>query len=88
MFLIKKSCPRLVSFKDNLREKAQSNKTPTLTKSTNMGIWVAGISNQLFIRGYLAENKFKKLGLATGKTLFFVIGPFYIHRSICLNIGS
>ena len=53
-----------------------------------MGIWVAGISNQLFIRGYLAENKLKKLGLATGKTLFFVIGPFYIHRSICLNIGS
>ena len=88
MFLIKKSCPRLVSFKDNLRGKAQSNKIPTLTKSTNMGIWVAGISNQPFIRGYLAENKFKKIGLVTGKTLFFVIGLFYIHRSICINVGS
>ena len=28
-----------------------SNKTPPLTKSTNMGILVVGISNQLFIRG-------------------------------------
>ena len=53
-----------------------------------MGIWVAGISNQPFIRGYLAENKFKKIGLVTGKTLFFVIGLFYIHRSICINVGS
>ena len=33
-----------------LREKAPSNKIPALTKSMNMGIWVVGISNQLFIR--------------------------------------
>ena len=33
------------------REKAPSNKAPTLLKSVNMGIWVVGISNQLFIRG-------------------------------------
>ena len=33
------------------RENAPSNKTPALTKSTNMDIWVVGISNQLFIRG-------------------------------------
>ena len=32
-------------------EKAPSNKTPRLTKSTNMGIWVIGTSNQLFLRG-------------------------------------
>ena len=37
--------------KDTHREKAPSNKTPALTKSTNMGIWVVGTSNQLFIRG-------------------------------------
>ena len=38
-------------FKDTHKEKAPSNKTPALTKSTNMGIWVVGITNQLFIRG-------------------------------------
>ena len=32
-------------------EKAPLNKTAELTKSTNMGIWVVGTSNQLFIRG-------------------------------------
>ena len=37
--------------KDTHREKALSNKTPALTKITNMGIWVAGTTNQLFIRG-------------------------------------
>ena len=36
-------------FKDTHRENAPSNKTPLLTKSTNMGIWVVGTSNQLFI---------------------------------------
>ena len=40
-----------ISWKDTYREKAPSNKTPALTKSTNMGIWVVGTSNQLFIRG-------------------------------------
>ena len=37
--------------KDTHREKAPSNKTPALTKSTNMGIWVVGTTNQLFITG-------------------------------------
>ena len=32
------------------QEETPSNKTPALTKSTNMGIWVDGTSNQ-FIRG-------------------------------------
>ena len=31
------------------REKAPSSKTPALTKSSNMGIWVVGISNKLYI---------------------------------------
>ena len=31
--------------------KARSNKTSAFLKSTNMGIWVVGSSNQLFIRG-------------------------------------
>ena len=35
--------------KDTHRKKAPSNKTPALTKSRNLGIWVAGASNQVFI---------------------------------------
>ena len=41
-------------------EKALPNKTTALTKSTNMGIWVVGTSNQLFIRGFLTKIKFLK----------------------------
>ena len=45
-------------FKDTHREKALSNKTPALTKSTNMDIWVVSKTNQLFIRGSLIETIF------------------------------
>ena len=31
------------------REKAPSNKTSTLRKTTNMGVWAVGTLNQLFI---------------------------------------
>ena len=37
--------------KDTHEEKAPSNKTSALTKSTNMGIWVVGTSHQLYLRG-------------------------------------
>ena len=47
-------------FKDTHREKAASNKTPALTKSTNMGIWVVGTSNQPFIKDFKTETKFSK----------------------------
>ena len=33
------------------KKEGPSNKTPALTKTTNTGIWFAGTSNQLFIRG-------------------------------------
>ena len=36
---------------DSHRENAQSNKTPALIKSTNIGVWDVGTLNQLFIRG-------------------------------------
>ena len=39
------------NFKDNDREKVSSNKTPVLTRSTIMGIWVVDTSSQLFKRG-------------------------------------
>ena len=37
--------------KDTHREKAPSNTTPALRKSTNMGVWVVCTLNQLLIRG-------------------------------------
>ena len=40
----------LWSLKDTHREKALSNETPALTKSTNMSIGLIGTTNQLFIR--------------------------------------
>ena len=40
----------LWSLKDTHREKALSNETPALTKSTDMVIWVVGTTNQLCIR--------------------------------------
>ena len=40
-----------IGFWDNHGEKAPSNKTPGLTKSTNISIWVVGTSNQFSIRG-------------------------------------
>ena len=36
---------------DTHREKESSNKTSALIKSSNMGIWVVGRTNQLFVRG-------------------------------------
>ena len=47
---LRNACEKIV-LKDTHREKAPSNKAPALTKSTNMGIWVVGTRNQLFIRG-------------------------------------
>ena len=38
---------KTVVLKDTHREKAPPNKTPTLSKSTNMGFWVVGTTNQL-----------------------------------------
>ena len=46
--------------KDTHREKVPSNKSPALTKSTNMGICVVGTSNQLSVRGSWTEIKISK----------------------------
>ena len=47
------SLPRLdlTFLKDTHREKAPSNISPALRKSTNMGVWAVGTLNQLFISG-------------------------------------
>ena len=42
---------KIIVLTDTHREKAPPNKTPALTKSTNMGIWVVGTTNQLFKGG-------------------------------------
>ena len=34
-----------------VKENETSNETPALTKSRNMGIWVVGTTNRVFIRG-------------------------------------
>ena len=47
-------------FKDTIREKQPSNKTPELMKSINIAIWLVGTPNQLFIRGSSTETKFWK----------------------------
>ena len=57
------------------REKAPSNKTPALTKSTNLGISAFDTLNH------------QRSKVVTSKTPSFVIGSFCSHHSICLNIG-
>ena len=51
----------------------------------------SGTLNQLFIKGSYTQtlnlNFQKKLSKVSGKSLFFVIGPFCTPHSICLNIG-
>ena len=44
--------------KDTHWEKAPSNETPALTKSTNMGIWVVGTTNQLFLISSFCSHHF------------------------------
>ena len=50
-YITRKSKLQLIPLKNTHREKAPSNETPALTKSTNKDIWVVSASNQLFIRG-------------------------------------
>ena len=47
-------------------------------KSTNMDIWVVGISSQFFLRGSETETNFQKNKVVTGKTPFFAIGIFFV----------
>ena len=51
-------------------------------------IWVVGTLNQLFKKEVLKlKQNPQKNKVVTGKTPFFVIGPFGGHHSICLSIG-
>ena len=46
-----------IDFKDTYREKTLENKTPTLSKSMNMNIWLVGTSSQLFETKFLEKGK-------------------------------
>ena len=76
MIIWEQPCKIVLLNMEKLWEKAlgktSSNKTPALTKSMNMDIWVVGTSNQ--------KNK-----VVTGSV--FVIGPFCTYHSIYLNIA-
>ena len=68
--------------KDTHKEKAPSNKTPA-----NVDMWMVLLQiNSLYEVLKLKQN-FRKNGVVTSKTLFFVIGPFCTSQSICFNIG-
>ena len=49
-----------MEIKDTHREKVPSNKTPALTESMKMDMWVVGTLNQLFLEGSQIETKFSK----------------------------
>ena len=71
-----------VKVKDTYKEEAPSNKTPALTKSINMDIWVVGTPNQL------TETKLSKHKIVTAKAPFSVIGPFCNHHLFALTLAS
>ena len=62
--------------KDTHRENTPSNKTRALTKSMNRYVWVIGTINQLFIRCSYNTQIFKENKVVSGKSPFFVKGPF------------
>ena len=64
-------------------EQAPSNRTPTLLKIMNMGIWVIGTSSQLFIWGL----NWDKSSYRQTSVIFFAIGPFCTPHCICLNVN-
>ena len=53
----------------------------------NMYIWEIGAVNQLFVRSSYTQIKFSKNEVVSGKSPFFVKGPFSAHHSICFNIS-
>ena len=77
-----------ITFKNTYREKAPSNKTPTLSKSMNLDFWVVVHQINSLYEVLKLKQIFWKNELVTGKTPFLVIGPFCTPHSICLNIGS
>ena len=53
----------------------------------NMNIWEVGTSNQHLHEVLKLKQNFRKNKVVTYKTLFFLIGSFCTHHSICFKIG-
>ena len=49
--------------------------------------WVVATSNQFFKEVFKLKQNFQISKVVTGKTLYFVKGPFCTPHSICLDIG-
>ena len=62
-----KTANALKPIKNTHREKAPSNKTTALRKSTNMGVWATGTLNKLFIRDSWTEKNIQKNKLVIPK---------------------
>ena len=60
-----------------------------LQRLLKVRIWAFGLLHQIksLLEVLKLKQNFQKNKLGTGKTPFFVLGPFYSHHSICLNIG-
>ena len=78
---------RICYFKDTHKEKAFSNKTPRLSKSMNMDIWVVVRQINFLYEVLKLKQNFRKNKVVTEKIPFFVIDPFCTPHSICLKIG-
>ena len=68
-------------FNDAQKENTLSNKTDALTKIMNIYMWAIGTLNQQ--KRFLYSNQIFKKMKVSGKSPFFVIGPFCTSHSIC-----
>ena len=73
-------------FKDTHREKAHSNKIPTLTRSMNIDVWVVGRMSSL-LEILIPKQNFQKKKKRSSY-LQSLIGPFCTPHSICFNMAS
>ena len=74
-------------FKDTHREKAHSDKIPTLTRSMNIDVWVVGRMSSL-LEIFIPNQNFQKKKKKRSSYLQSLIGPFCTPHSICFNMAS
>ena len=76
-------------FKSTHSENTSSNKTQALRKCMGiLDIWVVGVLNKLFKKGFYADTKFSnKNKVVRGKASFYVISLLCACYFICLNVA-
>ena len=94
MFFYQTTCPKLKNMQHinptkllSIKDTHRANKSQALMNSMNMDILVVGTLNRLLISGFYTQIKFTKNKVVSGKTSFFVNGPFFVPHYICLNKG-